>query len=316
MYAFRILGVMGLLWSSSILSTVFAKDCGVENRWGIWDAEIQRLTTADVLYLRKEFRAGIYFFRTFGDDSGHQTVSLAAFNPRKIRLSGMKLYRVIHPLIRVPEETLMSIGRYRLWALNQAVEALDHPDVQGIVYDAENKYISGKNHRKLLKDLKFEAEKRGKCFGVAVPDDPHYEVFRLNWSDYERHADFILPWLYHKNGSSQYKRGILHMLRTWEEMGVRKPVYPIYDFGRTLQKGLSPQEALEVPKYLASNGVKTIIQFQTIIPFLCAFHCCGFKNNQCVASNAYLQRYPESIAPDSASIFRHHFESLRINYGY
>jgi len=227
------------------------------NKWALWDAEGQHLSMAEILAIRKDYGAGIYFFR----EKAGRDIDL-----RKLKESGLILVMTAHPGYYPfsSDAFLADEGKVRQWAKKAAAE----PYVDALALDVESATATTRMY--CIKILSEEAHKRGKLFHVV----PHFGLDRWNDSekhavpeDYNKWADIAWPWLYNKYRQPTYKEGLAKMLSDWKSGGVKIPIYPIFDWGRPDYGGTTAAEAAEAPSYLREHGVSTVCLFQPHVSY-------------------------------------------------
>lgn len=227
------------------------------NKLALWDAEGQHLTMQEIDAIRKDYGAGIYFFR-FNDKNN--------LDLKKLKDSGWILIKTAHSnyLPFSEEEFLKDRKKVREWAKAAAAE----PYVDGVALDVE--HLTATNYMYTVGMLSEETRKAGKLFHVA----PHFSLDRWNESkehikvdDYNEYADVIWPWLYNRLHQPTYGEGLLKVVKDWRAAGIKAPLYPIFDWGRPQYGGIDAAEASQVPAYLRRNGVESVCIFQPHISF-------------------------------------------------
>lgn len=227
------------------------------NKLALWDAEGQHLTMREIEAARKEYGAGIYFFRSSESND---------LDIKKLKESGWILIKTAHPGYPPfsEEEFLKDREKVVAWAKAAAAEPL----VDGVALDVESSTAT--THMYAMQVLSEETRKAGKLFHVA----PHFSLDRWNESqehvtvdDYNKYADAIWPWLYNRLRQPTYGEGLHKMLKDWKAAGIKPPLYPIFDWGRPHYGGIDAAEASRVPAYLRKNGIESICLFQPHISF-------------------------------------------------
>jgi formylglycine-generating enzyme required for sulfatase activity/pectate lyase len=220
------------------------------NTWALWDAEGQHLTTEEILDIRRDFSAGVYFFRS---ETKHD------LDLQRLIQAGVTTVKVAHPgYAPFNQPDFMSDeARVREWARNAA----GNPFVDGLALDIEGPTAT--THKHLLRWLSEEAHARGKSLHAI----PHFALFD-RWEDtltpeeINTYADVVWPWLYNRFRQEDYASGLAAMLEYWRDHGVTTPLFPIFDHGRTDYSGITPAEAAQVLARLQALGVETLCLFQ------------------------------------------------------
>jgi len=222
----------------------------VSTTWALWDAEGQHLTTEDILAMRADFGAGIYFFR---EETRH------GLDLVRLKTAGLITIKVAHPGYAPfkREEFLADEGAVRAWAR----DASDNASIDGIALDIEGPTAT--EHKDVLRWLSAEARARGK----SVHAVPHFALFdrwagTLTPEEFNALTDVVWPWLYNRFKQPDYGAGVIAMLTYWRDKGVTVPTYPIVDHGRESYSGITPDEAAAVPRRLREAGVESLCLFQ------------------------------------------------------
>jgi hypothetical protein len=210
---------------------------------------------SEILTIRRDFEAGVYFFRS---------ESKQGLDLQRLREEGLILVKVAHPGYAPFDDTafLDNEEGVRDWARSAASD----PCIDGLALDIEGPVAT--THKHVLRILAEEARAHGK----PVHAVPHFALFD-RWDDaltpqeVNQYADVVWPWLYNRFGQTDYGRGLEALLAYWTGKGVKRPVYPIFDHGRTHYSGITPAEASKVPLHLEGAGVDTVCLFQPHISY-------------------------------------------------